>query len=236
MRSWCFENFQSSLSTRTYYFPTFLVHDTTVLSPCTKWLLCPANDVVWANQIKVKFHYKQHHVWHSRVLKHSLGFQSSEFSFQFCHKFMRPSLLRWCLAAPVWGMSRAAQLENSQAGPGIGSERWDPLANQTLVFLSSCSVSQLSIWLFPLHTLSFCHWFEQAFTLGTGSYCLNKHDLRQDSDSVTGIWKEAVLWGICSSWRSAFVGAQWQHPFLGYLCVQAHTRSRLLPGVCFFSS
>lgn len=154
MCSWCSENFQSSLSTRSHYFPTFLVHDTIVLSSCTKRFLCPVNDVVWASQIKVKFHYKQHHVWHSRVLKHYLGFQSSEFSFQFCHRFMWPSLLRWWWQHlyQEWAMQPSWRTVRLAWASG-GRVRRGPLANQPLVFTASCSVSQLSIGLFPLHTL-----------------------------------------------------------------------------------
>lgn len=93
----------------------------------------------------------------------------------------------------------------------------------------------LSVWLSPPHTLQFCHWFEQAFTLGSGSCWLYKHDPWQDSDLVAGVWEEAVLWGVLSSWRSPSTGTQRQHPFSEYLCVRAHAHVCCL-WVWFFSS
>lgn len=124
----------------------------------------------------------------------------------------------------VSGMNLAGQQQPAQAL--VERVRQGPWQNQTPIFISSCSVSQLSIWLSPAHTVVLPLLWASVHAWSASCW-LHGHDLCQDSDSVAGIWKKAVPRAVCSPGRLAFAGTQQQHPSVGCVLVWAHTR--LLP-------
>lgn len=126
------------------------MHDMIVLSPCTKYLLCPVNDVVWAYQIKVKFPHKQRHMWHNKILKVLSGI--SELSVQFpALSWIRMTISAQMVAAPDQEWS--AQLRTIGLAWAL-SERvgWGPPANVRWWSLPAVLWHSSASGSFPAHT------------------------------------------------------------------------------------
>lgn len=104
----------------------------------------------------------------------------SELGFQFCHRFVQPSLFRWCLAAHVSAISHAAQVEHSQVVLGLGREGEIGSSSQPNPPLPTVDL--------PLV------WAHQGPT-----------DLINGTYARTVIQWQELFWGVCSSWT--FIGS-----------------------------